>query len=502
MKYPLLSSLALVFVFQLSVHNLRASDFAVTTATQAHQAPSIIKSDPEYPGSSIRGEHKSDHDVRMAWWRNAKFGMFIHWGVYSVPAGYYHGKPVEKAGEWIMNNAKIPVVEYREFAREFNPLEFDATKFVSAAKSAGMKYIIITAKHHDGFAMFDTKVSDWSIVRASPYRKDPLKELAVECRKQGVRLGFYYSQAQDWNNGGSAAHGGHWDKTQDRDMDDYLDRIAIPQIRELLSNYGSDTPAVVWWDTPVDMNPKRAERIQSVVQSLRPGVIQNDRLNDGKEARLNGLGVFPGDTSTPEQFIPPRGFPGRDWETCMTMNGTWGFKKDDTKWKTAGVLIRSLCDIVSKGGNFLLNVGPDEHGLIPQESLERLAEIGDWMKINGEAIYGSGPTPFSDLMGSFSSTEKDNDGKPRFIPEWNWRATTKPGHIYLMIFDWPRNNFLTVPTLSTKILAARILAEPDVSLTVTQDSSGTTISGLPTKAPDKYASVIVLDERSRSEIQN
>jgi len=375
-----------------------------TSVSQSSNSTATSTFDPEHPLSSVKGESKKEHDARLAWWRDAKFGMFIHWGVYSIPAGYYHGKPVEKAGEWIMNNAKIPVAEYQAFAKEFNPVDFDAAKLVGAAKSAGMKYIVITSKHHDGFAMFDTRASNWSIVRASPYGKDPLNALAEECGKQGVKLGFYYSQAQDWNNGGSAAHGGHWDNAQDCNFDDYLDKIAIPQVKELLTKYGPDVPAVIWWDTPVEMNPQRAERIQRVVQSLRPGVIQNDRLNDGREARLSQKGLYPGDTTTPEQFVPPQGFPGRDWETCMTMNSTWGFKKDDTRWKSSEVLIRNLCDIASKGGNYLLNVGPDSLGKIPEESLKRLSEIGNWMAVNGEAIYGTGPTPFDGLMGSFSPT--------------------------------------------------------------------------------------------------
>ncbi len=484
---------------------LLAQDHARTSVPMAVTATSVSQTsnstaaptlDAEHPLSSVKGESKQEHDARMAWWREAKFGMFIHWGVYSVPAGYYHGKPVERAGEWIMNNAKIPVAEYQAFAKEFNPVCFDSAKFVAAAKSAGMKYIVITSKHHDGFAMFDTKASDWSIVRATPYGKDPLKEIAEECRKQGIKLGFYYSQAQDWNNGGSAAHGGHWDKAQDRNMDDYLDKIAIPQIKELLTNYGSGTPAVIWWDTPVEMNPQRSERIQRVVQSLRPGVIQNDRLNDGKEARLSRKGLYPGDTTTPEQFVPPQGFPGRDWETCMTMNGTWGFKKEDANWKSSETLIRNLCDIASKGGNYLLNVGPDSLGNIPEESLKRLSEIGNWMKVNGEAIYGSGPTPFDGLMGSFSPTERDKEGHPKFIPEWKWRATSKPGRIYLMVFDWPKDGAFQIPKTSRKFVSARLLADPTVKLSLLEndDGSGTILKGLPERAPDSSASVIVLEE--------
>jgi alpha-L-fucosidase len=417
----------------------------------------------------------------MGWWRDAKFGMFIHWGVYSVPAGYYKDQPVKGIGEWIMNKGKIPMTEYQQFAKDFTADKFDASQFVATAKNAGMKYIVITSKHHDGFAMFDTKVNGWNIVQATPFKQDPLKALAEECRKQGMKLGFYYSQAQDWNNGGSAA-GGKWDKAQEHDMDDYIDKTAIPQIQEILTNYGADTPAVVWWDTPTDMTKERAARIDAVIQKLRPGLIQNNRLGGG----------IKGDTETPEQHIPPQGYPGRDWETCMTLNDTWGFKKDDQNWKSLETVIHNLCDIASKGGNYLLNVGPDSHGEIPTESVKRLAEVGTWMKVNGAAIYGSTATPFGAEAGAFSPTEKDKKGQPLFKPEWKWRATQKPGHLYLIVFEWPSDGKFSVPAFAHKIQAAGLLADPSVKLTVTQDNKGVTVSGLPAKAPDAIASVIDL----------
>jgi len=424
----------------------------------------------------------------MGWWRDAKFGMFVHWGVYSVPAGKYGTNSTY--GEWIMNSAKIPMAEYQAYAKDFNPVKFDPASFVAAAKSAGMKYIVITAKHHDGFAMFDTKASKWSIVSASPYGKDPLKALSDECRRQGMKLGFYYSQDQDWNNGGSAAHGGHWDKAQDRDMNDYVDKIAVPQVNELLTNYGKDTPAVIWWDTPMSLTKDQASRIDAVVQSLRPGLIQNNRLCGAKNT--NGVKFFPGDTETPEQFIPPQGYPGRDWETCMTMNGHWGFNAADQDWKSSQDLIRNLCDIASKGGNYLLNVGPNSLGEIPAESVKRLAEVGHWVKVNGDAIYGSSATPFTGLMGTYSATEKDKKGNPKFIPEWKWRATAKQGHIYLIVFEWPKDGTFNVPAVSQKLTSASLPADPSANLIVTQNEKGTTITGLPSKAPDAVATVIDL----------
>jgi len=462
---------------------LAVAALIVTSVSVAHAQTNLTQS-----ATSVRARSEENFPVaespeakakRMLWWHEAKFGMFIHWGVYSVPAGYYHDKPVTNAGEWIMNRAKIPVAKYQAFAKDFNPVKFDADAWVKIAKDAGMKYIVITAKHHDGFAMFDTKASTWNIVQATPYGKDPLKDLAAACRKQGIKLGFYYSQAQDWNNGGST--GGHnWDKAQDRDMDDYIDKIAVPQVKELLSNYG-EFPVVLWWDTPKDMNTNRAEKLYAAVHALKPDIIMNNRLGGGIRC----------DTETPEQYIPAQGYPGRDWETCMTMNDTWGFKRDDNDWKSTETFIRNLCDIASKGGNYLLNVGPTSEGLIPQPSIGRLAEIGAWMKVNGEAIYGSSPTPFSDVHGTFSATEKDRHGNPKFFPIWDWRCTSKPGKIYISVFDWPKNGKFQLPPLQDKVETVWLLANK-TKLKFAQTDAGV-ILDLPADAPDKIASVVCVE---------
>jgi len=431
-------------------------------------------------------ETPEQRDARMSWWREAKFGMFIHWGVYSVPAGFYQGKPVGGIGEWIMNRGKIPCAEYQAFAKEFNPVKFDAEEWVKVAKDAGMKYIVITSKHHDGFAMFCSKASKWNICDASPYGRDPLIDLAEACRKQDIKLGFYYSQAQDWMNGGSTG-GRRWDPAQERNMDEYIDQVAVPQVREILSNYGPDIPAVLWWDTPRDMNPSRAGRLDRVVRELKPQIITNNRLGGG----------YKGDTETPEQYIPPQGCPGRDWETCMTINDTWGFKRDDHDWKSTETLIRNLVDIASKGGNYLLNVGPTSEGLIPQPSIERLEQVGKWMRVNGEAIYGTGPTPFGPEAGSFSETEKDKNGKPVFKSSWAWRCTTKPGQLFLHLFQWPDGEF-EIPGLVSKVTQAYLLADAGRKpIKVTQSERGTTLA-LAGKAPDPIASVIVVQIQDKA----
>jgi alpha-L-fucosidase len=427
--------------------------------------PEVIKPDP------YAEETPAQRDARMKWWREARFGMFIHWGVYSVPAGTYDGKQVSGIGEWIMHNGRIPVDRYRQYAKEFNPVKYNAEEWVRLAKEAGMKYIVITSKHHDGFAMFDSKASDWNIVKASPFGRDPLKELAAACRKYGLKLGFYYSQAQDWNNPGGAAAGGHWDKAQDGDMTEYIKKVAAPQIHEILSNYGPI--AILWWDTPFDMTRDRANLLLPLLR-LQPGIINNNRLGGG----------YKGDTETPEQFVPATGYPGRDWETCMTMNDTWGYKSYDHDWKSPQTLIRNLVDIASKGGNYLLNVGPTSEGQIPDASIERLKAIGQWMKINSEAIYATTASPFKRLPWG------------RCTKKLNGSETT----LFLHVFDWPADGRLQVPGLKNPVIKAWLLGEKKQSLKTEQVSNGVTIS-VPVTAPDPVSSTVVLSIKGAPEVE-
>jgi len=419
-------------------------------------------------------ETVAQRDARLAWFRAARFGMFIHWGVYSVPAGIYHGQAVPGIGEWIMNRGKIPMAEYQGYAREYNPTGYNADDWVRLAKAAGMKYIVITAKHHDGFANFATRASGWNIVQATPYGRDVLQPLAAACRKYGVKLGFYYSQAQDWNNGGSAA-GGKWDPAQTHSMDDYIDQVAVPQMKELLTNYG-EFPAVLWWDTPTDMNRERASKLIEVLK-LKPGIIHNNRLGGG----------FLGDTETPEQYIPATGFPGRDWETCMTMNDTWGFKRDDHNWKSTETILRNLVDIASKGGNYLLNVGPTSEGLIPAPSIERLQAVGAWMRVNGEAIYGTTASPFKRLPWG------------RCTKKVSGSETT----LYLHVFNWPADGWLVVPGLKNPVVRASALTSAGLGwhqrFAVTTAPNGVRIF-VGHKALDPVSSTVVLIIKGAPEV--
>ena len=416
-------------------------------------------------------ETAEQRDARMAWWREARFGLFIHWGVYSVPAGTHNGEQIENIGEWIMHYGKIPVSEYQQYAKEFNPVDYDPEAWVLMAKDAGMKYIVITAKHHDGFALFETAASDWNIVEATPYGKDLLKPLAEAARKHDIKLGFYYSQAQDWvHPGGSFWDGYGWDPAQNGSMDEYLRDIAVPQVKELFTNYGEIS--ILWWDTPIDMTPARATMFDGLVE-LQPGIIVNNRLLYGHD----------GDLRTPEQNVPPTGL-DYDWEACMTMNTTWGYKSYDDDWKSSGQLIRNLVDSASKGGNYLLNVGPMANGEIPQPSIERLKDVGEWMRVNSSSIYGTTASPFIRLT---------------------WGRATKKEYpnateLYLHVFDWPEDGLLRVDGLRSDVSGAYFMADFQQQIQVDKTQEGVVLY-LPEQPLDEIDTVIVLKINGKLEVE-
>ena len=364
------------------------------------------------------------------WFAGARFGMFIHWGVYAVPAGVWEGKEIPGIGEWIMKNARIPVANYRALARDFTASHYEPKRWAALAKEAGMEYVIITGKHHDGFSLYDSAVTDWDVASSAAAR-DLLLPLAQAVRAEGLKFGIYYSQSQDWVHpgGGIFEEQPAWDRIQEGSFDTYLARIALPQVREILDRY---RPDVIWWDTPgAVMTPARAQPFVEEIRS-RPNLISNDRLGGG----------FAGDTMTPEQHIPPRGYPGQMFEVCMTMNDTWGFKAQDQNWKSTRQLLGHLSDIASKGGNFLLNLGPTAAGEIPAPSVDRLREIGRWMKTNGEAIHGTLASPF-----------------PRRL-SWG-RVTRRPqgaGEVlYLHVWEIPSDGVLLLPRLADEPVRAQAL---------------------------------------------
>ncbi|MDO6748357.1 alpha-L-fucosidase [Gilvimarinus sp. 1_MG-2023] len=390
-------------------------------------------------------------EQRMQWWKDARFGMFIHWGLYAVPAGTYKGQTVEGNAEWIMEKLQIPVAEYEQFAPQFNPEEFDAEKWVKIAKDAGMKYIVITTKHHEGFGLWDSEVSDYDIMDASPFKRDILAELAEAARKEGIKLGFYYSIV-DWHHPDAQAplyphyNAGQTDKTiSNPDFPKYYENYMKPQLRELLTNYGD--VAVVWFDGDwiPDYTTEMGKEIYDFIRELQPNAIVNNRVDKGRAGMsgMNKEGNFAGDFGTPEKEIPDTGIEGIDWESCLTMNDTWGFKSVDDNWKSKQELIESLVDIVSKGGNLLLNVGPTAAGEIPVPSVERLAAMGDWLEQNGEAVYGADASPY----------EK---------PVWG-RYTSKDGVIYAHVFEAPKDGKLLLhPEITVR--SATLLQAPNARL--------------------------------------
>ncbi len=428
-------------------------------------------------------ETSARHDARMAWWRQARFGMFIHWGLYSAAAGEWEGKATTGAAEWIMNDMAIPLSQYARLAPKFNPVKFDARQWVRLAKEAGMKYIVITTKHHDGFALYPSSLTDWCI-KSTPFHRDPLKELADACQAEGLRLCFYHS-IMDWHHPDYAPRK-PWNNlaTTPPNFDRYA-AFLKGQLKELLTGYGPI--GVLWFDGEWEntWTYDRGADLYNYVRNLQPDIIVNNRVSTELPLQA-GQRPF-GDYRTPEQSIPSNGLgPGVDWETCMTMNNTWGFKQSDHDWKSAQTLVRNLIDCASKGGNYLLNVGPTGEGLIPEPSVERLRQIGSWMKINGEAIWGTSAGPF-----------------PRPLP-WG-RCTTKVSAddtiLYLHVFDWPADGELLVHGLMNPVLSASLLAALNTQPLDTECTENGLVVTLPRSAPSALSSTIVVQLRGVPEIQ-
>lgn len=411
-------------------------------------------------------------DQRLSWWREARFGMFIHWGLYAVPAGEWKGQPVAGIGEWIMNRARIPVKEYAQLATRFNPVKFNAEEWVKVAQAAGQKYIVITSKHHDGFAMYGSKVSQYNIVDATPFHRDPMKELSAACQRHGIRLCFYYSQAQDWHDPNGVGNSWDYDESK-KDFAKYFNELVKPQVREILTQYGPI--GLIWFDTPMKITKEQSQELTDFVHSIQPACIVSGRVgHDVGDYRSMG------DNQIPVKVMD------YDWESPITLNDTWGFKKDDHNWKSSRTLIRQLVDVVSKNGNYLLNVGPTAEGVIPAPSVDRLREVGRWMDTNREAVTAAGPSPFP--------------------YEFAWGSiTTQPGKLYLHVIDWPKGEFVLYG-LKTRVKAARLLARPAAPLKIAQSFDGKADLHalriqLPAAAPDPNVSVIALDLDGAPEVQ-
>ncbi|HTY35750.1 MAG TPA: alpha-L-fucosidase [Bacteroidota bacterium] len=423
-------------------------------------------------------ETKAQYDARMSWWKEARFGMFIHWGLYSIPAGEWKNRTDH--AEWIRTTAQIPIGEYEKFLGRFNPVKFNAAEWVRMAKNAGMKYITITTKHHDGFCLFDSKFTDFDVM-STPFKRDIMKELADACHKEGIKICWYHS-IMDWHHPDYLPRR-DWEKdrpTAGADFDRYFQYLKN-ELRELLTNYGEI--GVLWFDGEWEStwNTKYGTELYNYVRSLQPNIIINNRVGAGRSGMegFTKTGEFAGDFGTPEQEIPATGLPGIAWETCMTMNDNWGYNKHDNHWKSPEDLIRKLADIASKGGNFLLNIGPTSEGVFPQPAVDRLGELGKWMKINGDAIYGTSASPFKTLAWG-RCTQRKIDGGVR---------------LYLHVFDWPANGTLEVPGILNEPKIAYLLSDREQQHLLVRRQEDALVINVPKQAPDPINSVIVLDIR-------
>jgi alpha-L-fucosidase len=468
----------------------RVFDFAPVKArvfrlniAKANEVPTIEEFQLCPPGAKLPAsleqsrQDEEKHAARLRWFHEAKYGLFINWGLYSIPAGEWQGKSIGGIGEWIMHNARIPVKEYEQLARQFNPVKFNADDWAQLAVDAGMKYVVFDCKHHDGFALYHSKVSAYNCYDATPWKRDPFKELEQACAKRGLKLCFYYSQATDWHEPNGANNVWDFLPNAQKDFDQYFRDKSLPQVRELLTGYGPI--GLIWFDVPTLMTPARCRQLVDLVRSIQPETLINSRLGPG------GLQDY---QSRGDNEIPTTVTPGA-WETAATINDTWGYKKDDHHWKTPEDICFKLVDIVSKGGNYLLNVGPDADGFIPQPSQDVLRKVGAWLKVNGEAIYGAGRTPFGAELGDYVPGKTDNRGRPAFAAKQEWRCTTQPGRLYLHLFHWPGAQF-DLSGVKGKVTQAYLLADRQ-PLPFTQTGNRLSVS-LPLNAPATPATVVCL----------
>ncbi|HTM98466.1 MAG TPA: alpha-L-fucosidase [Pedobacter sp.] len=383
--------------------------------------------------------------TKLAWFKDAKFGLFLHWGLYSQTAGDWNGHPT-KGGEHFMLYERIPLKTYAKIADDFNPTAFNADLWVKTAKEAGMKYIVFTAKHHDGFAMYNSPSSDYNIVKRTEFKRDPIAELAVACKKYGLKLCLYYSLGRDWqdpdvptNWPDKAGRSNSWDYPNEdaKVFNRYFERKVKPQITELLTQYGPI--AVVWFDTAEMISKKESIELKNLVNTLQPNCLVNNRIG-------NGIGDF----SISEQTLTPAS--KKAWESCITIGQNWGYNKHDSVWKTPEMLVRNLVDVVANGGNLLLNIGPMGNGNFPKWATTRLTSIGKWMDVNSEAITNTKPWVKTNeasskaesvpTMANETNTMKDavHDGTPKSTSP-DIYFTTKEKTIYVFLRSWTSPNF-------------------------------------------------------------
>lgn len=376
----------------------------------------------------------------MRWWLDARYGMFIHWGLYAIPA----------RGEWVMHQEHIPHEEYAPLATQFNPRRYDPDTWVRLAKEAGMRYMVLTSRHHDGFSLFDSAYSDFTAPKTAAGR-DLLREFVEACHRGGMPIGFYYSLL-DWRYP-AYFRGPQKDAAGWATLVDYVHA----QVRELCTNYGQLD--ILWYDGgwPYTAEDWRSEELNAMVRQLQPGIIINNRAQ------------LPADFDTPEQHVAASA-PGRPWEACMTLNGSWGYNEADTDWKSPRQVIETLVRCASGGGNLLLNIGPKADGTVPPESERILRQVGDWLKNNGASIYGTDRSPF------FSSTGM---------------TTLKGNTVFAHVLRWPGRQ-LTIPRILNQVRSVHMLHSGE-SVVFEQRGDRVMLDKLPARAPDALDTVIVLE---------
>jgi alpha-L-fucosidase len=456
----------------LSLLGLAAIGAACTRKHAADPAggagvPVAASGDRESPGAAS-GESPADVARRLQWWQEARFGMLVHWGLYSQDGCFWKGEDGQT--EQMMRRLKIPLAEYAKIAGQFNPVKFDADAWARITKDAGMKYLIVTAKHHDGFAMWNSPSSTYNVVVRTPWKRDPFKELAEATRKHGLKLGVYYSLGRDWEDPDVPTRDGYRSNTWDypdegkKNFALYFERKVKPQLRELLTQYGPI--AMVWFDTAEQITKAQSEEVLQLIHKLQPQCIVNARAG-------NGLG----DYLVQERTIPQQVNP-RPWETCMSLNDHWAFHKTDSAWKSAETLVRHLVDVASKGGNFLLGVGPTGEGVIPEAAAQRLTEMGRWMQANGDTIRDTVPCP---------------------VATFDWgRCTRRKGvgsataTVYLHVFSLPADGGLVLPRWSPEIVSAT-LRSSGKKLRIQTGPAGLTITWPATSQLEPISSTIVLE---------
>lgn len=427
------------------------------------------------------------HNKRIQWWREARFGLFIHWGLYAQPAGEWKGKEVKGYSEHLMRKEKISRVVYLDLAHAFNPVKFNAEEWMLTAKKAGMRYFIITAKHHDGFAMYNSGVSDFNVLKQTPFKRDPMAELAAAAKKYGIKFGFYYSHAFDWehpdapgndweyqNPGGDQLLGGaNWYDSHPEWLPKavkYVDEKAIPQIKELINKYHPD---ILWFDTPHKLPLSENIRILKAIRETDPDIVVNGRLVRSAGANFGDY-INTGDR--PAELLTVEG----DSEAIPTTNESYGFSKHDNSHKSAKFFIRLLANSASRGGNLLMNIGPKGDGTFDQKDNNILDSIGGWLSANGLAIYG---------------TERST------LPIPAWGVSTQKGqHIYLHVFNWPKDGNLLVGGLKSDVKAAYFLADKRKRKLAVKRLDASNISlNVPINSPGSPDVVIVLEINGKIE---